>query len=583
MISSDSAFGKRNLGTVVSEVLVLIASAAIFSIAFPGLISSKGVGFIAFFTLIPVFAVIRRTTWRLVPFYGFLFGFVFYLFFNYWLKTFHPLAILLVPIIKGGEMLILFPVLKAADRWFRRSGFLVQTLVWVAYSYISQSWFAGYPYGMIGYALYRYRLLIQIVDITGIWGVNFLLLLPQTFVGAWLGDRWCGTFFTKGQPLFGNGGTSFPPGKPVMTEPRFASYISVHRIPVLIYVGLWLVTIVYGAVSLVTWNNAEPDRTWRVAAVQHNSDSWKGGYDQYKKNFNSMRRMSLEALRENPDMVIWSETAFVPSVSWHSNYPSDPRTAALVDEFVAFGKSLPMPLLTGNPEGVLKDADLPALLDNGNWNRMDYNGVLLFEDGQIKEQYRKQHLVPFTEHFPYEKQLPWLYNILLANDYNWWEKGEESTVFETGDGVRFSTPICFEDVFGYLTARFVREGADVIVNMTNDSWSQSVAAEVQHAAMAAFRSIETRRSTIRGTNSGITTVITPTGRFVDSLPPFVETWHLFEVPVYTGASYGLTPYTRTGDAPIRFISTAVVFFMAVAAFYQAGEKLLSISRKNKKD
>lgn len=578
MFVSDDAFGKRNLGTVVSEVLVLIVSALVFSMAFPGLLLPNGFGVLAFVALIPVFAVIRRTTWPLVPLYGFLFAFVFYLMFNYWLKTFHPLAILIVPIIKGGEMIILFLVLKAADRWFRSFGYLVQALVWLAYTYISQSWFAGYPYGMIGYAVYQYRILIQIADITGIWGINLLMLLPQTFLGAWLADRWRGTFFAGGRSLFGSGENWYRSGKPRMTPPALASYVKEQRPAVLVYGVLVLATLVYGGVKLVTWNTMEPDRVWRVAAVQHNSDSWKGGYDQYRKNFNIMRRMSLEALRQDPDMIIWSETAFVPSVTWHTDYPSDQRTSALVEEFLDFGKSLPVPLLTGNPEGELDDPSLPPLLENGEWNRVDYNGVILFEDGEVKENYRKQHLVPFTEHFPYEKQLPLLYNLLLANDYNWWEKGTESTVFETGDGIRFSTPICFEDVFGYLTAGFVRAGADVIVNMTNDSWSQAVPAEVQHVAMAVFRSVETRRSTMRGTNSGITTAITPTGRMVDPMPPFVEAWRMYEVPVFTTETHGLTPYTRYGDEPIRVISIAVVVFMSLAAVWQAGEKLVAYKK-----
>ena len=61
-------------------------------------------------------------------------------------------------------------------------------------------------------------------------------------------------------------------------------------------------------------------------------------------------------------------------------------------------------------------------------------------------------------------------------------------MFEVG-GVKFSTPICFEDVFGYISRRFVREGAEVIVNMTNDSWSGSVAAQMQHLGMAVFRAV----------------------------------------------------------------------------------------------
>ena len=127
--------------------------------------------------------------------------------------------------------------------------------------------------------------------------------------------------------------------------------------------------------------------------------------------------------------------------------------------------------------------------------------------------------------------MPLLYKILKANDYNWWEKGDESVVFDL-DGVKFSTPICFEDVFGYLSAEFVKAGADVIVNMTNDNWSKKVSAELQHAAIGTYRSIETRKATIRGTNSGITCLITPTGKMEDIMEPFAMGSHLYEVPVY---------------------------------------------------
>ena len=112
-------------------------------------------------------------------------------------------------------------------------------------------------------------------------------------------------------------------------------------------------------------------KTWRVATIQHSADTWKGGYTTYKNNFNNLRRMSLEALQADPDIILWSETAFVPSVAWHENYPSDPATSALVEEFVAFGKSLPVPLVTGNPE--CRRPFPAALLPDGSWNRKDYN------------------------------------------------------------------------------------------------------------------------------------------------------------------------------------------------------------------
>ena len=512
---------KRGLGAYVSEVILLIATAVIYSFAFPGFLSDQGFGVISFFALIPLFAVIRTTSWKATPLYGFLFGFVFYTCFNYWLTTFHPLAILIVPIIKGGEMIVLFPLLKAADRWFKKYGFLVQAVIWIAYAYLGQSWFAGYPYGTLGYAVYDFLPFIQIADLTGIWGITFVMILPQTLLGRYVGD-----FLEKKAIPFGT---------------FFKSYIPV----LVVYAATVVAIFIYGAITLSVWNREEPDKTWRVATIQHSADSWKGGYTTYKQNFNNLRTMSLESLQANPDMILWSETAFVPSVNWHTTYKTDEATAVLVNEFVDFGKSLPVPLLTGNPEGMLKDDNQPPLFADGSWNRKDYNTVIMFEGGEIKKTYRKQHLVPFTEHFPYEKQLPWLYNILLANDYNWWETGYDPVVFETDTGVKFSTPICFEDVFGYLTADFVRNGADVIVNMTNDSWSGAVSAEMQHLAMAVFRSIETRKSTVRGTNSGMTCVILPTGEIVDPMEPFTKGWHIYDVPVFTNEKDTL--YTLKDD------------------------------------
>lgn len=514
---------KRNLRTVCSEVLVLLAAAFLYSFAFPGLVSANGLGFVGFFALIPVFAVIRNTTWKLTPVYGFFYGFVFYLFFNYWLKTFHPLAILIVPIIKGGEMVVLFPALKAAQKLFKKYGYVVEGIIWVAYSYISQDWFAGYPYGTLGTAAYQYLPFIQIAEFTGIWGVTLLMVLPQTFLAFILLE-------TMRNRL-----------------ESFSTYCKQHLIFLVSYAIVLVATLIYGFASISYWRAQEPEKTWKVATIQHSADTWKGGYTTYKNNFNNLRRMSLEALQSDPDIILWSETAFVPSVAWHENYPSDPATSALVEEFVAFGKSLPIPLVTGNPEGVIDDSDQPALLSDGSWNRKDFNTVIFFEDGEIKNTYRKQHLVPFTEHFPYEKQLPLLYNLLLANDYNWWEKGYESVVFETEEGVKFSTPICFEDVFGYLNARFVANGADVIVNMTNDGWSKAVSAEMQHLGLAVFRSIENRRTTVRGTNSGMTCVIDVTGEIIEPMEPFKVGWRIYDVPVFTGEIHGTTFYTRHID------------------------------------
>ncbi|RKX83927.1 MAG: apolipoprotein N-acyltransferase, partial [Spirochaetes bacterium] len=124
-----------------------------------------------------------------------------------------------------------------------------------------------------------------------------------------------------------------------------------------------------------------------------------------------------------------------------------------------------------------------------------------------------------------------------------WKKGKKYTVFNA-DGVKFSTPICFEDTFGNLCRNFVKRGADIIVNMTNDSWSYSVAAEMQHMNMAVFRAVENKRTVVRSTNGGITCSIDPNGKILHFLKPFTESYLISSVPVYNGRE---TLYTRWGD------------------------------------
>lgn len=542
----------RNLRTVVSEVLLLLLSGFIFSLAFPSFISKSGFGFLALIALIPVFYVIKNTTWPLAPAYGFLFGFCFYSIFNYWLTTFHPFAIIIVTLIKATEMAFLFLALKASERWIsEKYSFIVDGIIWVSYAYLSQSWFAGYPYGTIAYALYDYLVLIQTADIAGIWGITFLMIVPQSFIGKFIYNK------KRDDNI------------------SFKNEVLSSKIAVIFYLVLLLASLIYGIISLNYWKNREPDKEWKIATIQHNADSWEGGYETYRKNFHNLQTMSIQALRENPDMIVWSETAFVPSVSWHTNYPYQgetendylKNTADLVKEFVKFGKQLSVPLLTGNPNGILKDQNKPPYDEEFNWNREDYNSVILFDGGEIKQTYFKQHLVPFTEHFPYEKQLPWLYNLLKANDYHWWLKGTESVVFETDNGIKFSTPICFEDVFGYLIADFVKAGADLIVNMTNDSWSGSVAAEMQHMAMGVFRSVENRRTTVRSTNSGISCVIKPTGTVVDQMEPFKMYWKIYNVPVYSTDNNVETFYTLNSDkTALFFVYLANIILLAGGIF-----------------
>jgi apolipoprotein N-acyltransferase len=280
-----------------------------------------------------------------------------------------------------------------------------------------------------------------------------------------------------------------------------------------------------------------------------------------------------------PDMVVWSETAFVPRIYWHMNYRDDRESWDLVRELLAYLSQQDVPFVIGNDDARIEGDG------QGGWKRVDYNAVMLFEGGEISNLYRKLHLVPFTEHFPYERQFPGIYQALLDADTHLWEKGKEATVFsvsiprQDGPGtVKFSTPICFEDTFGYLSREFVRNGAELIVNLSNDAWSRSLPAQNQHLAMAVFRAVENRRSMVRSTASGQTCGIDPDGRIIAMAPPFKEAWITAEVPIFKDT----TLYTSYGDYLGRFfviLSMALLLFGATSHILGAIKNNLAANRK----
>ena len=96
-----------------------MGGALLFALSFPSFLSERGFAPVAFVALVPVFVLVHRSSWKLIALYGILYGFTSYALFNFWLSTFHPLAIFIVPVIYATYFLMLFPLLKLADTIFR--------------------------------------------------------------------------------------------------------------------------------------------------------------------------------------------------------------------------------------------------------------------------------------------------------------------------------------------------------------------------------------------------------------------------------------------------------------------------------
>lgn len=494
---------------------LLLFGALLFALGFPNFIADWGFAPFAWISLIPVVLLIRRIPWWASPIWGAFYGYITYALFNFWLATFNPVSFVLVPTIYAGWFFMVFPLLTLADRAFRRYSWLAQALIWVAFDVVRTKGFIGYAYGVIGYSQYGWRSLISIADIFGVMGVSFLVVIPSFLIGAYLLESGFASADNGLRPTEGW-------KKPSRHLVRSAGT----------WVILMLAANIYGLVTKVDYSEEEK---WRPALVQHNVNTWLSGIDAWRTALDSLIEESEKALDEEPDAIIWSETAFVPAIEWHLKYRRDRDRVELINTLFDFLNRLDIPVILGNND---------AIQDAGK--RVEYNAALMFDQDEIVEKYRKIHLVPFSEHFPYAKTFPRLMDYIQSQGTPLYGHGDEHVIFDLDkwDGPNVSPLICFEDIFGYLARDFVREGSEVLVNITNDSWSPEAVCAIQHQNMAIFRAVENRRSMVRATTSGLTCVIDPNGKTIAMIEPFTQGYLIAEVPVYTGHT---TIYTRFGD------------------------------------
>ena len=513
--------------SVLIRLGLIFLSSILFAASFPNIIFTKGLPLLAWFAYIPILIVISKNNLLACAGYGAIYGVIAYFLFNYWLAKFHPLAGTIVYSIYLVYLGLTFVFLKLALILFPKRGYIVQWAVWLAYEYLRTKGFLGYSYGITGYSQWSVIPLIQIAGVTGVWGVSALV----TFPSFWLAEAYNHINLSD-------------------IKNSFAAFFRKEKISAIVWGSALIAALVFGFISMKDFSSYP---SAPIALIQHNTDPWEAAKassdwqtaQAYRKDIKILSLLSDEALSSDPkpSLVVWPETAFVPRIYWHTTYREDQNSWLIVKELLDYLSGQDVPFLIGNDEG-RKDAAK---------NRIDYNSALLFEKGVNTAVYRKLHLVPFTEHFPYKKQFPSIYNWLEKSDTHFWEKGKEETVFSVQE-FTFSSPICFEDTFGYLSKNFVRRGADVLVNITNDAWAKSLPSQYQHLTMAVFRAVENHRPMVRAASTGQTCAIDPNGRITAMAPPFKEIALNVTVPLVKKT----TIYTLFGDY-------LAIFFVFMAA------------------
>jgi len=183
------------------------------------------------------------------------------------------------------------------------------------------------------------------------------------------------------------------------------------------------------------------------------------------------------------------------------------------------------------------------------------SAVMVGPDGKQVDQYDKIYLLPFGEAVP-----SFLEGIVPGFVGNF-AYGREYDLFPVGDA-KAGVMICFESHFGALSREYVRNGADVIIEMTNDGYLGPTPVLRQHLANAVFRAVETNRPVLRVTNVGITAYINEKGNVLDATQPYQEDTRVWSVSKSDGSQ---TFYVKYGDW-FAWLCSIVTFGLLVLSF-----------------
>jgi len=191
-----------------------------------------------------------------------------------------------------------------------------------------------------------------------------------------------------------------------------------------------------------------------------------------------------------------------------------------------------------------------------------YNSAyLIIPEKKTMGKYDKTHLVPFGEYVPFKKWLPFLGKIVAqVGDFSAGKVGQTLPWRREQLGVQ----ICYEIIFPGLSRAMAKNGASVLVNITNDAWFGKTSGPYQHFSMTVFRAVENRRSLTRSANTGISGFIDPAGRILASTDLLQDAVATQTVPMLKERSV----YTQIGDLFARVCLAVVLVITLIELFRQ---------------
>ena len=426
---------------------------------------------------------------------GFITGFVFFAGLLYWILYIKELGFLAWPLwLLLACYLALYVALFAS--LLRFAPLLAAPFLWVVLEYLRGIIFTGFPWGLLGYSQYKLAPLLQLGSLFGVYGVSFVIVLVNAGVASSL--------------------IKVKQGKAAFLGPVCAALV---LIAVFSY-GLVELNGMESKLSLKAV--AKPDSV-SVCVLQGNiAQDVKWDEKFTEENFRTYTELALSN-KKPVDLYLWPESASTVFLR------SEKKYAAVVS---GIAQAAGAPQFVGTPDAIFKK--------DGRVDKLYVSAFLFDRYGKFSGAYNKTHLVPFGEYIPLRNILKGVSKLEYGvSDYS---PGSGATIFTAGK--RFSPLICYEVIFPEIARQRANDGAEYLVNITNDAWYQKSAMPYQHFSMLAFRAVETRLNIARAANTGISGFVNYKGEIAAATEIFEKTKITLEMPVIPKRS---TLYMRIGD------------------------------------
>ncbi len=499
----------------ISLFFLPVVSGILLAMSFP----KPDMSILAWIALAPLLYSIREKTPRQSFAAGFISGIVFYAYSLNWVVIvmrhygglgFIPSLFLLLALSAYLALYIgAFAWLYSnARRYAGQASIFLAPAFWAALELLRNYALSGFPWNLLGYSQHRDLTMIQIADITGVYGVSALIVLANAAIAELMA---------------------------VMARREYAGYRK-YIMP-LLATAVFAACAIYGNYRLA--NLPRPCGSMKIALVQGDIDQfhkWNPAFQD--KVFDTYKKLTAEAAAQKikPDLVIWPETA-TPFCFQDGNMEAQLKDAV---------RKADTWLLTGSPS-----------IEEKNGDDVEYNSAYLLDpSGREAGRYDKTHLVPFGEYVPLKTFLPFVNKI--AHGIGDFGRGTKYTVMRTDKGA-FGTAICFEVIFPELVRQFALNGAAFLATITNDAWFGNSGAPYQHFDMAVFRAVENRRAMVRAANTGISGIILPSGKVYARTEIFTRGEITGTIPLMDNMTF----YTRYGDVFAYLCSGITAIFIAI--------------------